>query len=379
VAVPTAWASIAAALAGPVLGPQGDYYSLSSSRAGDLSLRWAERVAALPRGAHVIAYPDAAYELAGLAHVYVAATPRSHTPASLERAGGWLRRGDALDLLELSADRATIAGIAERNPDALILVDDASPAWPTWRDNPPAIFRPQAAGKDFAVFRYDRTALASYLPPGRIMPEEPTAGDVAFVRLDGPVEPNAHLELRHATTGRTIAAAPARPGIVPLATAADAPIGWYRLILADRTLAMVRFGHQYEAESFAIPDLPPSGVPQGQSWFLYDQSFYSRHRAAIATQLVTASRPIQPLPPGRYVVVARVFEYEYAVPNDIAVRLGGASVRLAWESGSNAPRNISNPIRTTTTATRLDLAVTRHEQPWVVVDFLRVYPDDPPP
>lgn len=339
-------------------------HSFASSRAGDLSVLWRDRVAALPPGAVLVGDPEVVYQLAGLADVTTAATPLSHTPAAVARTDGWLRRGDALDLLDLTAEPLRIASIAERlGPSALLIVDATAPAWATWRDRPPPIFAQVAGGADWVLLRYQRGGLAAYLdvPQGEVRPQELLAGEAAFVRQRAPVE------LRDGS-GRTVARSETAGELQVLRVPGNATIGWYQL--AGTTIGL---GHEYEAESFPIRELPADGR-QPPGWALYSQSFYGRHRAARTTDLAAVGRPIPPLPPARYSVRVRVYEYEYAVPNELQVRLGSNVVAVDWAAGTRAPRIVSNELVTVTLAESIEMRLTRREQPLAIVDWIRVYP-----
>ena len=47
---------------------------------------------------------------------------------------------------------------------------------------------------------------------------------------------------------------------------------------------------------------------------------------------------------------------------------------MLWSGESNAPRWISNPVETRSVATELEIAATRIEQNWLIVDAVRIYP-----
>src|SRR5207302_1653514 len=127
----------------------------------------------------------------------------------------------------------------------------------------------------------------------------------ALVRLARPPASPTDLALR-APDGREVAAAPlaADSSIAVLRLAPDAPVGRYALIarsaVGETRLGDLALGREYAAESFPIrfSDLP------GPGWSLYEQSFYGRQFAARTNVPAVVARPIQPLPPGRYTVLA---------------------------------------------------------------------------
>src|SRR5205814_3021312 len=109
-------------------------------------------------------------------------TPLSHTPAAVERAGGFLRRGDLLDALDLTGDASTLARALGAWRADYLLVDASTPTWPTWRDRPPPPLAPVAGGPDWTLLRADPARLADALPASTLVsitPPAPVAGDVA--------------------------------------------------------------------------------------------------------------------------------------------------------------------------------------------------------
>jgi hypothetical protein len=379
------WSTLAAGVEAvvPRLGPaEPGSHSFASSRASDLRLAWADRLDALrrlPPGTVLSASPDVAYHLAGLLPLFVTATPLSHTPVVVERAGGWLRRGDVLDALDRAAEPARAARLLAASRASFMLVDSSSPTWPTWRDRPPPPIGRVDGGATWALLAVDRARLADAVPsaPGAawtIVPADPVAGDLALVRLATPPTGPAEIVLR--AGGRDLAggAIDAGSSTAALPIPSDTPVGRHRLVArssgVETPLGEVAVGREYEAESFP---LRLASAP-GAGWSLYQQSFYGRQLAARSNGPASVARPIQPLAPGRYALLVRVYEYPGSRLNEVAVRLGGAQVGFLWGGEADAPRWVSNQVETSAVATALELSAPRVEQIYAVVDTIRIYP-----
>jgi hypothetical protein len=293
----------------------------------------------------------------------------------------------------LTGDAERLAGLFDRSGATHLLVDGSDPAWPTWRDRPPPLFIVEAAGADWRVLRRDPSRLASTLSDRfsssaadsahwTVLPADPLAGEVSFLRIDPVLLAGASaLRLVDPSSRRVLVSAPLPSGEAPFALLPppDTPVGRYDLLLdrpGARALALGDFpvGREYEAESFPLPEALPRAAPDA-AWAIYDQRFYSRHRAAwTAANSATTARSIQPLPPGRYTLRARVYEYPTANSNAVKVTFADAAAVFAWSGGSGTPRWLAATAESTTTAATLHLTATRIGQPYAIVDVIRIHP-----
>ncbi|TAK25573.1 MAG: hypothetical protein EPO26_04200 [Chloroflexota bacterium] len=362
---------------------------LNASRAADVPARIAALARALPPGAvdgTVLTDPVTGYYLAGLIDARVATTPRNHTPAAIERTDGWLRRADVIALVNASAPPERLAAIAAQWPNAPLIIARGAPGATRWMNRPLPGFARVADVGDWLAFARTRAAPSEWMEPildrdagaWGYAPAEPIAGDAVVVRVRPSDAREREIEIR-SRSGQAIATGTIEDSAAMLIPPPTVPAGRYDVVAlgpsGERHLGQIALGNEYEAESFPVRDLPPRGVSFA-GWRIYDLDYYGRGRAALTGYDGTIARPILPLPPGRYRIVARVFDYDARAANIVTVAFGDATATLTWTGGTNGPTMVHTDVTATHLVSSLALTATRVGQPFSIVDWVRIYPAD---
>lgn len=131
-----------------------------------------------------------------------------------------------------------------------------------------------------------------------------------------------------------------------------------------------------EAERFAgVSEMPGENYAAAPGWTAYSQPFYSGGRAAITRNTGgTLLAPIPDLPPGDYRVTLFVYDYGSGARNRVSLTLNGVTATVDWGGSEVGVHPIVIDFRSTIGGRELILRAVEREQPYIIVDRIRVEP-----
>ncbi len=331
-------------------------YTVSASRAKNLTVLWADRLQALKTAGPgtILADWESSYELAGLTGRTVVAVPFGHGSYQDEARDGALRRGDVADALNPSADPTALLSVLARYRVTFVVVDQARDGQATWDwIAGQKALATIAGGSGWKLYRFDSGRLDNALDiplngGAGMFPSRVIAGRAVFVRVTSPgqgaVAQVTALGLTSGATYQTQFVLPDQAGATvtaPLLLPDSARVDRYTVTVsvpgsAPIVAGQVEVGHAYEAEYFAgvIFDLS-SGAARLPGWNSVDNPAY--HRGQAASALLAGSMARHPLaePAGDYCLSLLVFDAGDGTAHTLDVGLGGNVVTTTW-SGHTA-------------------------------------------
>ncbi|HEY6115547.1 MAG TPA: hypothetical protein VI172_06275, partial [Candidatus Dormibacteraeota bacterium] len=338
-------------------------YSMSTSRANNLTVQWADRLRAIDAAGPgaILAGLETSYELAGLTGRRVVAVPAGHTPYQDEARDGALRRGDVADALRPDADPSALLSILVRYDVRFVISDRArdGDASFNWIASQHALAR-LAGGRDWSLYRFDTGNLDQALQiPTRngfgIFPTRVIAGRAVFVRVpsEGPAG-RVEISLRGLASGMTFrvrvdaAGAASETATVPILIPDSARVDRYAITVTQpggRSIEAgeVDVGKSYEAEFFAGVVRDTSRGFARPGWEAVDGPEYNRGEAALALRdTMESSHPLSEAQ-GQYCLAVSVYDDGDDATHTLNIALGGEVVTATW-SGAKGRHDVDRQV-----------------------------------